>query len=226
LLIVAIAAALSHPANAVGRTSDEAASSFIVRARRISPNDWLVVALHPDATPIQIAVSPRTTEVCPAAIDGVHLDHGWPSAGGTAACVRPRAGHTITLPVTDGLSHVAFGIRSTSRISSVRLTVTYERADTFVMVIPPSDSDATVTFTPRSHTIGARAYTLPDFSAPCGRDIRVRQAGRPRISNDRQCDFTTELEGCTGVDPGLPVTVALARADRHPPLAGIYLGWQ
>ena len=226
LLIVAVVVAVTHPAGAAGRTSDEPVS-FVVRARRISPNDWVVVALHPDAASIRITVSPTSTEVCPAAIDGAHLRHGWPSTKGKAACLRPRAGHTVPLPLTDGLSHVAFGIGSTSRITSVRVMVTYERADKFLMVIPPSDSDATVTFTPTSRTIGARAYALPDFSAPTGRELRVRQAGRLLISNDRPCDFGTELEHCMGeVHPGVPVTVALTRGDHHAPLVGMYLGWQ
>src|SRR5215212_7931283 len=73
--------------------------------------------------------------------------------GGHQREVRPHASARTRdtpsrSPVTDGLSHVAFGIRSTSRIRRVRVTVTYERADNFLMVIPPSDSDATVTFTP------------------------------------------------------------------------------
>jgi hypothetical protein len=139
----------------------EEASNVWAALGRVACDGMVDDRSAPDHTPIRVTVSSPNVEVCPVTVDGATLNDGWPSATGFVTCMSSGPHGSFTLPVTDGNWHVAFAIRTTTKAAVANVTVDYQAAETFMMVIPPANSDATITFTPHSSTVGAHAYQVP-----------------------------------------------------------------
>jgi hypothetical protein len=85
-------------------------------------------------------MSTSPLEVCPANLDGtISASGSWPASSKFVSCLPLDGAGGAALPASDGNSHVAFALRPLAKAlsASVRLTVSYSPADTFVAVIPP-----------------------------------------------------------------------------------------
>lgn len=199
---------------------------FSVLAGPVHPKEWLTVALHPSGVPIRVEWESPGLEICPATTDGSAIGEGWP-ASSFVACLTGSAGHRVTLPATNGNFHVAFAVRNRSRDDAgVSLRVRYAAVDSFVAVVPPPDSEATVRFVAESTTIGVQPFELPSYAPPNGVRIVVRQGART-LTQTGECNFGSEIERCLQrIVPGRTVTVDLRRATATGDLVGIYLTWR
>jgi hypothetical protein len=120
--------------------------------------------------------------------------------------------------------HVGFAVRSDSPQIVARLTIDYAAADSFVEVIPPPHTDATIVFTPTSATVGAHAYGLPGFRGPAGIRLTLRQSGRA-LARTTPCDFPSEIDCVGDVTSGEPVTVTMHQA-RERDRTALLLAWK
>lgn len=188
--------------------------AFTVSGILLSGGDWLTVGLHPTTAPVEVQASASTPlEICPAGLDGGVDDSSWPPWFKFPSCEVLSAAGTVSLPPTDGATHVAFAIKAQSAsapLSSLRLTVDYSATDSFVEVIPPqttSNTYMTVSLTPRSATVAASVNPISALTPAAGYSLDLMQAGRA-LSQMVSCDFPTELTSCFGgVVPGDPVAV-------------------
>lgn len=204
--------------------------AFTVSGILLSGGDWLTVGLHPTTAPVEVQASASTTlEVCPAGLDGGVDDSSWPPWFKFPSCEVLSAAGTVSLPPTDGATHVAFAIKAQSAsapLSSLRLTVDYSATDSFVEVIPPqttSNTYMTVSLTPRSATVAASVNPISALTPAAGYSLDLMQAGRA-LSQMVSCDFPTELTSCFGgVVPGDPVAVQVV--GQGPPVV-LNLGWK
>jgi len=204
--------------------------AFQVSGILLSGGDWLTVGLHPTTAPIAIQASASAPlEVCPAGLDGGLNDSSWPSWFKFPSCEVLSATGTISLPPTDGTTHVAFAIKAQSAsapLGALRLTVDYSATDSFVEVIPPqttSNTYMTVSVTPHSATVAASINPINAVTPAAGYSLDLMQAGRA-LSQIASCDFPTELTSCFGgVVPGGPVAVQVV--GQGAPVV-LNLGWK
>jgi hypothetical protein len=202
---------------------------FVVHAESIVRDRPLTIGLHPDRTSIEVRVtSGGSFEVCPATDDGRVVREGsWPRASGFHRC-RPLTRSELTLPVTDGASHVFFAIRPGAHAgrSPVTATVSYRPADSFTMVLP--STDARVAFRPGSASVAAQAYLAPDFGRDRRLTAKVTQHGAT-IAAPAACDFPTEIDCLGPATADEPVEVTLdapSALDHGPRRPALYLGWR
>jgi hypothetical protein len=194
--------------------------SFVVSGAVLAGGNWLTVGLHPTTAPVQLhASSAAQLEICPAGLDGSLTDSSWPPFFHFPGCVAMPAG-SATLPPTDGNTHVAVAIKTTtvSVPVSLTLTVDYSATDTFVEVIPPSGepTSLTVTYTPLSSTTAATVTPVILVTPAPGYTLTISQAGRP-LTAEAPCDSPTELETCVGgVAPGEPAEVHVSGPGSQP----------
>lgn len=179
---------------------------FTITGVTASFANWLTVELHPTTQPIQLqAMSTSPLEVCPANLDGtISASGSWPASSKFVSCLPLDGAGGAALPASDGNSHVAFALRPLAKAlsASVRLTVSYSPADTFVAVIPPAGTgrvDMTVTYVPGSSTTGVAVSPegMADSVAAPGFVIAARQGDRT-LRSPSSCDFATELSSCVG----------------------------
>ena len=204
--------------------------AFTVSGILLSGGDWLTVGLHPTTAPVEVQASASTPlEVCPAGLDGGVDDSSWPPWFKFPSCEVLSSAGSVSLPPTDGATHVAFAIKAQSAsapLSSLRLTVDYSATDSFVEVIPPqttSNTYMTVSLTPRSATVAASVNPISALTPAAGYSLDLMQAGRA-LSQMVSCDFPTELTSCFGgVVPGDPVAVQVV--GQGPPVV-LNLGWK
>jgi hypothetical protein len=205
------------------------ARTMTVSGVSLSDGSWLTVGLHPTTAPVELQATGGTRlEVCPAGLDGGLNDSSWPPWFKFPSCVTFDPSSVAILPVTDGITHVAFAIKaiSPSVSSAVSLTVTYSATDSFVEVIPPtttSQTNMTVSYTPLSATMGATVTPVNLITPAPGYSLHVVQTGRP-ITQMAPCDFPTEISSCFGgVTPGQQLAVQLV-GDGGPVV--LNLGWE
>jgi hypothetical protein len=204
--------------------------AFTVSGILLSSGDWLTVGIHPTTAPVEVqAFASTPLEVCPAGLDGGLNDSSWPPWFAFSSCEVLSAAGTVSLPPTDGATHVAFAIKAQSPsapLSSLRLTVNYSATDSFVEVIPPqttSNTYMTVSVTPGSGTVAASINPVNALTPAAGYSLDLMQAGRA-LSQVVSCDFPTELTSCFGgVVPDDPVAVQVV--GQGPPVV-LNLGWK
>ena len=130
-------------------------------------------------------------------------DSSWPPWFKFSTCEVLSAAGTVSLPPTDGATHVAFAIKDQSAgapLSSLKLTVDYSATDSFVEVIPPqttSNTYMTVSVTPRSSTVAASINPVNALAPAAGYSLDLMQAGHD-LAQRVSCDFSTELTSCFG----------------------------
>lgn len=126
-----------------------------------------------------------------------------------------------------GSAHVAFAIRSPDRSGSVavEISLTYTAADSFVEIIPPAGgADATtVTFTPRSSTVGAQVFLMPGFEPALDIAVSVSQQ-HGALTLAWPCDFGSEIDCVGGVAPDQSVTVSLTGGGSNERVA-LFVAW-
>jgi hypothetical protein len=190
--------------------------SFTVSGVLLTDDDWLTVGLHPTTAPVRLqASSSAALEVCPAGLDGGLSDSSWPPWFKFPSCMSLSPSGAATLPATDGGSHVAFALKTTTASASLvnlELTVSYVATDSFVEVIPPTTSSHTylnVSYTPQSTTTGADATPVNLLTPAPGYSLDLMQGGRT-LTGSVPCDFPTEFTNCLeGVVPGVRVHAQL-----------------
>ena len=130
------------------------------------------------------------------------------------------------LPPTSGQEHLAFGVKllkGPARTLAIR--VTYEPADAFVEMITPTNQPLDVRFTPRTHSIGAQAFTAPGFEAVPTARVTATQPGRPDSRRIGPCDFPSEIDCFAGFHPGREVTIVLTFTGRITKHTALWLSW-
>jgi hypothetical protein len=110
------------------------------------------------------------------------------------------------------MEHVAFAIRSVDASGGVgvEISITYTAADSFVEISPPvgEAGATTVTFTPRSRTVGAQVYLMPGYEPAAGIAVAMSQQ-HGALTRAASCDFGSEINCVGGVAPNQTVTVSL-----------------
>jgi hypothetical protein len=167
--------------------------------------------------------------VCPASLDGPigNAQSSWPRKFNFVRCEGFDSQGAVTLPVTDGDVHVAFGIQTVNGGSSgpFDVTIGYAAEDAFVLVIPPvASARAVVSFVPQTRSVGAQPYAMPSFGEASAYALRIDQQHRP-IKRATKCDFGSEI-GCVGpVIVKQPVTVTMSGRSTASARLAVYLSW-
>jgi hypothetical protein len=184
----------------------------------------MVVALHPTVDPVELKFSnPRDIQICPATIEGlVDLSVGrWPSVSGTI-CRRPALDGRISLPSTDGRTHVAFAL-VTARSQPVSVTIHYVAHDSFFELVPPAGpSQVDFAFVPHSLTVGISTVELPNY-APIANVSSELQQGTRDIMTARSCDFPSEVACVGDVTPGQRTSLRVIKRTNN--RAGLFISW-
>lgn len=202
--------------------------TFVVHQSRVEPGTWLTVGLHPSPSPVRIRVtgSEQRMEVCPATLDGDIS--AWATPFAFSSCTRLDASGQAQLPATDGATHVAFAVRvlDERQVRSLDVAVGYKATDSFVEVFPADapTEDLTVTFTPRSLSVGAHAYVLPGYLSAAGDVIRLSQEGRS-VRAPTRCDFGSEIDCVGKVTPNQSVTATLIGRRPKTGRLAVFLAW-
>lgn len=172
---------------AVGAQEPTDPRTVVVRSLRLDGGETLTVALHPNATAIELRASAGSRlEACPGLLDGgaaVPGNSSWPSFAAFSECLPLADDGSVTLPSTvSDMFHLAFVVRARGdkRTKVPRLAITYVRGDGYFEIIPPPIAPGArgprVSVRPASATtVGVQAYGIGYEGSPkVALDVRQR----------------------------------------------------
>ena len=180
----------------------------------LSKGGWLTVELHPTTAPVHLSIKPvQVSQICPATLAGqIGTSSSWPARFHFSGCIPLDRAGQVSLPPTDGRTHVAFALRATtSQKLSVDLVVSYTAEDSFVGVVAPGrpgTETVTVSYFPSTSTTGVLVTSTDGSSTPGADPVTVSQAGRG-ITTPDSCDFPSEFDCMGPVTPRVAISVRL-----------------
>lgn len=201
----------------------------------LASDEWIAIALHPNAVPIEVDSSERDLEVCPASYDGQRPEDGngssWPSFTKFDGCIALDSDGHATLPSTVvNTFHLAFLVRGADSVpvDIKRLTVTYEPEDPYFVVFPPTIEpgarSTAFTVTPAARTtVFAGAATL-EYVPIRDVSVRITQGGK-RIPIEESGEVSRSGTPYGPVELGRKVTLQVVNRTEKPQRVTLSIDW-